>query len=98
MSENESAPETRFLVDPYKEWVRGEGIPVHEGFGLDLLSLDLAPWARLASQGAFALLTGRGDFVDMPVVELPPGAKTTPHPPLSPAGVYLLPRPRTSPP
>jgi len=29
----------RFLVDPYKEWVATENIPVHEGFGLDLLEL-----------------------------------------------------------
>ena len=67
--------EPRFLVDPYKEWVDREGVPVHEGFGLDLLELDLAPWPRLGANGAFAHLTGRGDFVDMQVVEMAPGGK-----------------------
>ena len=31
--------EPRFLVDPYHEWALGEDVPIHEGFGLDLLEL-----------------------------------------------------------
>jgi len=92
MTEHESATaaETRYLVDPYREWVAREGLPVHEGFGLDLLSLDLAPWARLEARGAFALLTGRGDFVDMQVVEIAPAGKTAPQQHLYEAVVYVL--------
>ena len=82
--------ETRFLVDPYKEWVAREGLPVHEDFGLDLLQLELAPWPRLEAKGAFALLTGRGDFVDMQVIELAPGGKTAPQQHLYEAVVYVL--------
>jgi len=82
--------EPRFLVDPYKEWVAREGVPVHEGFGLDLLQLDLAPWARVGASGAFAHLTGRGDFVDMQVVEMPPAGKTAPQRHLYEAVVYVL--------
>ena len=82
--------ESRFLVDPYKEWVAREDIPVHEGFGLDLLELDLAPWPRLEARGAFAHLTGRGDFVDMQVVEIAPGGKTAPQRHLYESVVYVL--------
>src|SRR5438445_422565 len=80
----------RFLVDPYKEWVARQEIPVHEGFGLDLLELDVAPWARLEAKGAFAHLTGRGDFVDMQVVEVAPGGKTAPQRHLYEEVVYVL--------
>ena len=31
-------PETRYLVDPYLEWAQGEGIPLYEDFGFDLLT------------------------------------------------------------
>jgi len=82
--------EARFLVDPYKDWVAKEGIPVHEGFGLDLLRLDLAPWPRLEASGAFALLTGRGDFIDMQVIEIAPGGKTAPQRHLYEEVVYVL--------
>jgi gentisate 1,2-dioxygenase len=80
----------RFLVDPYKEWVAKQAIPVHEGFGLDLLELDVRPWPRLDAKGAFALLTGRGDFVDMQVIEIAPGGKTAPQRHLYEEVVYVL--------
>jgi quercetin dioxygenase-like cupin family protein len=82
--------EPRFLVDPYKEWVGAEGIPVHEGFGLDLLEMEVAPWPRLEAKGAFAHLTGRGDFVDMQIVEITPGGKTAPQRHLYEEVVYVL--------
>ena len=82
--------EPRFLIDPYKEWVAKEGIPVHEGFGLDLLELDVAPWPRFEAKGAFAHLTGRGDFIDMQIVEIPPGGKTAPQRHLYEVVVYVL--------
>ncbi len=84
------AAEPRFLVDPYQEWAAHEGIPVHAGFGLDLLELDLAPWPRLDAKGAFAHLTGRGDFVDMQVIEVAPGGKTAPQRHLYESVVYVL--------
>jgi quercetin dioxygenase-like cupin family protein len=70
-----SDQEPRFLVDPYLDWARGEGVPVHEGFGFDLLGLETAPWARAGARGALVLLEGRGDFVDCQLLELPPGGQ-----------------------
>ena len=91
MSESELTPqEAKFLSDPYMEWVRREGIPVHEDFGFDLLSLDLAPWARMGANGAFAHCLGRGDFANMYVCELPPGGHTAPQRHLYETVVYVL--------
>ena len=54
--------EPRILIDPYFEWAQNEGIPVNEGFGFDLLHMDVKPWSRLGVNGAIALVAGRGDF------------------------------------
>src|SRR2546429_8324430 len=88
--EGRTMSEPRFLIDPYKDWVAKEGIPIHEGFGLDLLDLDVASWPRLGAKGAFAHLTGRGDFIDMQIVEIPPGGKTAPQRHLYEEVVYVL--------
>ena len=71
--------EPRFLVDTYLDWVKTEGIPVVGGFGVDLLSVEVKPWARLDALGAYALLDGRGDFIDTYVLEIPPGGATAPQ-------------------
>jgi uncharacterized RmlC-like cupin family protein len=86
----EPGAETPFLVDPYLNWVRGEGVPVYEDFGFDLLALDLAPWARMAALGAYVHAHGRGDFVNMYVCEIAPGAQTAPQRHLFEEVVYVL--------
>ena len=82
--------EGRILVDPYREWLAREGLPVSGGFGVDLLEVDVAPWARTGAKGAVVLLDGRGDFVDLVVTELPPGGSTTPQRHLYAEVVYVL--------
>ena len=82
--------ETKFLIDTYLEWVKNEGIPVVEGFGIDLLQVEVKPWARLGALGACALLKGRGDFLDMQVLELPPGGETSPQKHLFEEVLYVL--------
>ena len=82
--------EPKFLVDPYLEWVRGEGVPVHEDFGFDLLALDVRPWARMDALGAYAHARGRGDFVNMYVCEIAPGRNTAPQQHLFEEVVYVL--------
>ena len=32
--------EVRFLTDPYLQWANGEGIPIVEDFGVDLLAVE----------------------------------------------------------
>ncbi len=82
--------EPKFLVDSYLEWVKGEGIPVVEDFGVDLLKVETAPWARLGANGAFVNLKGRGDFINVVVIELEPGGSTDPQKHMYEEVVYVL--------
>lgn len=66
------------LIDPYIEWSKGEGVPIHGGFGLDLHAVETAPWPRFGCDGAIVHLKGRGDFITIFVLDIPPGGKTTP--------------------
>ena len=68
----------KFLLDPYLDFARGEGVPVVEDFAIDLLAMETAPWDRFGVRGAFAHLVGRGDFVAVQCLELPPGATSAP--------------------
>ena len=80
----------RIGVDPYLDWLRGEGIPTIEDFGVDLFKVTTKPWARLGINGAAVHLKGRGDFVSMFVLELPPGASTAPQRHLFEEVLYVL--------
>lgn len=82
--------EPRFLVDPYADWAHGEGIPVYEDFGFDLLTLELRPWARMGANAAFTWVKGRGDFLDTYVLEIPPQGSTDPQRHLFEEVVYVL--------
>ena len=83
-------PETRLLIDPYMDWIKEEGITVYEDFGFDLLAMDLKPWSRMGANGAFALVTGRGDYLDTFVLEIPAGGSTDPQRHLFEEVVYVL--------
>ena len=82
--------ESRFLIDTYLEWIKTEGIPIVEDFGIDLLTVEVQPWARLEARGAYTLLKGRGDFLDTYVLEIPPGGATAPQKHLFEEVVYVL--------
>ncbi|MDP2623779.1 MAG: hypothetical protein Q8Q29_08280 [Actinomycetota bacterium] len=84
--------ETRFLVDTYLDWTKNENIPIVEDFGLDLINMDVTPWARQGDgvSGAFALAKGRGDFLDMQVIEIAPGKAAAPQKHLYEEVVYVL--------
>jgi oxalate decarboxylase/phosphoglucose isomerase-like protein (cupin superfamily) len=78
------------MRDPYLEWVAEEGLPVYEDFGVDLFAVEPKPWARLDAKGAAVHLKGRGDFVSMLVIEIDPGACTSPQRHLYEEVVYVL--------
>jgi len=82
--------EARFLYDPYMEWAKGEGVPILEDFGIDLLKVKTKPWARLDADGAIVHMKGRGDFISIFVVDLPPGGKTSPQQHLFEEVIYVL--------
>ncbi|MGH3661493.1 MAG: cupin domain-containing protein [Micromonosporaceae bacterium] len=82
--------EPKFLVNPYLEWTKHEGVPIVEDFGVDLLAVETEPWARLGANAAFVHLKGRGDFINVVVVEVAPGGSTEPQRHLYEEVVYVL--------
>jgi len=83
-------PEARILLDPYLEWVNNEGIPIVEDFGVDLFRVETKPWARFGINGAAVHPKGRGDFVNMFLLDLPPAAATVPQRHLYEEVIYVL--------
>ena len=70
--------ESRFLIDPYTDWLRAEGIPVIDEYGVDLLTAETKPWPRFNGLGAVVHLKGRGEFNTMFLLDLLPGTATPP--------------------
>ncbi|HLG74640.1 MAG TPA: hypothetical protein VK009_29825, partial [Chloroflexota bacterium] len=62
--------------NPYREFLATEGLPVYEEYSVDCKTLELAPWQRLGGLGAYVHLTGRSDFLNAFVHEIPPGGQT----------------------
>lgn len=73
--------EAKFLLDPYLDWTKREGVPVHEGWSVDLGTAETAPWSRFGEgcRGAFVHLTGRGDWVTLFLLDLPLGGASAPQ-------------------
>lgn len=64
----------------YQRWMRGEGIPVVEGFGVeDVREMKLGAWRRVGGKGAFLNLYGMEGTTGMYVAEIPPGGALNPE-------------------
>ena len=50
--------EIRYGIDSYSEWVKNEGIPVIQDYGIDLFQVETAHWPRLGVKGAAVHLRG----------------------------------------
>ena len=74
----EPEPRDRFLLNPYTDWTVAQGIPVYQGFGVDMLACETKPWGFTEANGALVHLDGRGDYVSVFLHDLPPGGKTRP--------------------
>jgi quercetin dioxygenase-like cupin family protein len=66
----------RYRIDSYGNWIKGEGVPVVEDYGIDLFSVETRPWPRYGMKGAACHLKGRGDFASMFLYELAPGGSS----------------------
>ena len=68
----------RYLIDSYLDWCGAQNIPMIDAIGLDLFSVETEPWPRLGQgvRAAFVHLAGRGDYVALQVIDLPPGGRT----------------------
>ncbi|MEA2991260.1 MAG: hypothetical protein QOD40_180 [Alphaproteobacteria bacterium] len=79
-----------FLRDPYLEWAAAEGVPIVEDFAVDLNTVDTRSWSRMGVPSAFVHLKGRGDFMSLFVIDLPPGEKSSPQRHLYEEVIYVL--------
>jgi hypothetical protein len=80
----------KFLLEPYLDWAEGEGIPIYEDFGIDILAVETQRWDRFDAKGAFIHVKGRGDFVATFALELPPAGRSAPQRHLFEEIVYVL--------
>ena len=80
----------KFLVDPYMDWAKSEGIPLHLDFGHNLLALETDVWDRWDARGCFAHTHGNGDFMANYVLEVAPSKKTAPIKHIYEAFFYAL--------
>ena len=80
----------RYGIDPYLDWMAAEGVPVFEGYGVDLFAVETAPWPRHGMKGAGVHLHGRGDFAAMFVFEIAPAGSSAPQKHLYEEIIYVL--------
>ena len=73
MSDAATDLSAKYLVDPYLNWAKAEGVPIVEGAVLDLLTIETKPWARFGMKGAICHVEGRCDFLSTFLFELAPG-------------------------
>jgi len=83
-------PAGKYMVDPYLDWSRREGVPIHEDFGLDLLGVETRPWPRYGVNGAIVHVKGRGDCMTVFLLDIPPGGRTAPQQHIFEAAFYVL--------
>ncbi len=71
-------PDLRYLIDSYLVWAARQDIPIVEGVAVDLHHVETTSWPRVGvgCRGAFVHLRGRGDFVALQVIDIPPDRST----------------------
>ena len=87
---NVIVPSNKFMVDTYMDWAKAEGVPIYEGFGIDLVEVKAERWERFGVNGAIIHVTGRGDYMTVFLLEIPPGGKTIPQKHIFEAAFYVL--------
>lgn len=82
--------DVRWKVDGYEEWLSRQGLPVHSGLAIDLMTIDTAFWPRLGADAAFVHLDARGDFCSLYLCDIPAGGSTELQGHLYEEVVYVL--------
>ena len=65
-------------IDSYLEWIKREGLLVHEGLALNLIKLETADWPRFGVNGAALHFRGSGDFCSMFLMDIGAGRASNP--------------------
>jgi len=66
----------KILLNPYRDWAKAQGIPIYEGFGVDLLALETSRCDFTETNGALVHLNGRGDYASVFLIDIPEAGKT----------------------
>jgi oxalate decarboxylase/phosphoglucose isomerase-like protein (cupin superfamily) len=75
----------------YEVWLKDEGIPVVDGYGVeDVTVLARKPWRRTGGSGAYIDLKGMEGFTGMYVCEIPPGGALNPENHLYEELIYII--------
>ncbi|HEX2230079.1 MAG TPA: cupin domain-containing protein, partial [Candidatus Binatia bacterium] len=78
-------------TDPYAEWLRSEGVLVHEEFYFpSLAKVELGPWERKGGKGAVVHIANRHMPNDCHVIEIKPGGKSEPEHHMYEATIYVV--------
>jgi mannose-6-phosphate isomerase-like protein (cupin superfamily) len=80
----------KFLFDPYADWVKRQDLAVQEDFGVDLARVETRRWAQMDVPAGIVHLKGRGDFMSLFVIDLPPGGKCSPQKHVYEELIYVL--------
>lgn len=78
------------IVTPYESWLKQEGVPVIEGYGVNLAEVPLGDWPRKGGRGAFVQLKGMEGATGMEVVEIPPAKALQPERHLYEKVIYVV--------
>jgi oxalate decarboxylase/phosphoglucose isomerase-like protein (cupin superfamily) len=75
----------------YERWMKREGVPVVEGFGVtDVRQIQLKPWRRLGCDGAYLQFRGLEGITGVYVGRLASGVSTQPERHLYEKIIYIL--------
>src|ERR1043166_9742834 len=74
----------------YERWIKEQGVPVIEGYGVDVGDIKLADWPRKGGRGAFVQLRGMEGATAMEVVEIPGGKALHPEKHLYEKVMYVV--------
>lgn len=75
----------------YRAFQEREGVPVHEGLGVDdVRAVEVDEWERTGGRGAFLNLLGMEGTCDVQVHEIPPGERLRPQRHLHEALVFVV--------
>ena len=78
-------------LNPYEEWLKQENLPVIREYGvLDLRKVEVKPWKRMGTLGAYLDLKGGEGVNNAYVCEIAPGGSTQPQRYLFEEIVYIL--------
>ena len=86
----EAAKAARIWLDPYQDWVEREGLTVFSDVGAYIPGVETKPWPRYGVRGAAVHLTGKGDFANCFVIDIPAGGSTDPQRHLYEEVVYVI--------